>query len=449
MLGFADYLLRLIDRKRRTIALSFFLFGSPIVYFIRDFLGVFKGSQGFTTLVLGVCLIFLLPHTLPKKVYVPNFSAYFFNLSFLGLAIIYLFAYAPNRGWFTNTSNEIKYFSFILFTYAILLTISTDSIKDKFVDWTLLFCTFGALMIIYVVIKDPNFALGMRASVKFQDPKGGDGGEIGNPHVFAKVAMVGVSSLLALWKFDRVFISRLVMIGLFFVFLIVMALTMSMVYTLSLVMILGIFFLFNFNPNIIKSITKWIFGWQGFSLFVVLVGVAIYVVNYTLFVERAALAIDIIFGRFDRILNTIVNNKKELHYSTVDYSAAGRVEGIKKVFSQLVANYESNDFPRLILGNGYQQLYVDSPIFQSYHDLGIVGFILYTSGLVWIVYCALLEIKKPTNPFLLLIAFYTLHQLTSSFTGGMPYSYEWWAVMAFAGRFLIRYTPKKTVLATA
>ena len=259
MVIYLDWLLNKFNKYRQSIGLSFFFTGLPMVYFLRDGLKLAPGSSAFTAAFTIFSLLLAFPQN-PKRLYSTNTIGYLFCILYGIMALIYLALYAPNRGWFTNTPVEIVN-QLVLFTALFIFAgISINTLKDSFVQFTLLFCVIGGLSLIYYIARNPAYVIGMRAAISFGDD--GGMGSMGNPHIYAKSAYIGVVAGIVLLRNETRQLWRWVYYGSVFILLIVIGLCQSM----AIVMVTGIFFALYFISNlktqtIYKSL-KWVFGWE-------------------------------------------------------------------------------------------------------------------------------------------------------------------------------------------
>lgn len=437
MVIYLDWLLNKFNKYRQSIGLSFFFTGLPMVYFLRDGLKLAPGSSAFTAAFTIFSLLLAFPQN-PKRLYSTNTIGYLFCILYGIMALIYLALYAPNRGWFTNTPVEIVN-QLVLFTALFIFAgISINTLKDSFVQFTLLFCVIGGLSLIYYIARNPAYVIGMRAAISFGDD--GGMGSMGNPHIYAKSAYIGVVAGIVLLRNETRQLWRWVYYGSVFILLIVIGLCQSM----AIVMVTGIFFALYFISNlktqtIYKSL-KWVFGWQGAILFLAITFGIYYIWVFTRYDEAIVNVFNHIFERFEKIFITFFDSEtaKKVKFSGDD-SASTRVDNIALVFKTLAKNLDKGNWFPIIFGHGYQQYYVDSPFIEMFHDMGIIGFILFAGLHIVILYWIFKEMFNPTCDFTLMIAFGFLVTLIQNFTFGMPYDYGRWCAIAFVARFALSY----------
>ncbi|RYU96129.1 hypothetical protein [Emticicia agri] len=437
MIIYIDLLLNKLLKYRQSLGLSFFFFGAPIIYFLRDGLKLAPNSTAFTAVLTIGSLLLAFPLTI-KKLYQTNTLGYLLCIAYSIIAIFYLATYAPNRGWFTNTTVEAVYQALILLSMFIFAGTSINTLKNNFLLFSLIICLIGGLSLLYYILRNPLYVIGMRASISF----GGDDAvsSMGNPHIYAKSAYCGVVAGIILLKDEKRLLWRLFYIGSVLLLLLVVALCQAM----AIILITGLFFFFyyltNINAHNIYKGLKWVFGWQGILLFFLACGGIYYLWEHTRFNEYFINVSSIITDRIERIVTSLTDTKTA---STVklagDDSASTRVTNITNLFKSINERLEDGDWLTVIFGNGYHHKYIDSPIFQTLNDLGIIGFVVFTLIHIILLIWVFKEIFNPTCNFTLFTAYVFLVTVIQNFTMGMPYDYQRWTAIIFVARFALNY----------
>lgn len=448
MIIYFDWLLNKINKYRQSIGISFFFAGAPLIYFFRDGLKLAQGSSAFTAGISILSLLIAFPQN-PKKLYHANTIAYLMCVLFSILTFVYLALYAPNMGWFTNpiieTGNQIVFLT-ALFVFA---GTSINSLKKDFVYFTLLFSLLGGLSLLYYIARNPAYIFGMRAAISFDDNAGGMA-SMGNPHIYAKSAYIGIVAGVILLRNETRRLWRLGSIASVLILLIVVGLCQSM----AIVLVTGIFFFIYFISSVkahaIYKTLKWIFGWQGLSILLIILYV-IFSGHFYHTLDRISVLAEGIFGRLEKIFLSFFTEQStqmsKYQLSLIDDSASQRLKTINTVIDRFSKNVEEGNWFQIIFGHGYQHYYVDSPIIQAFHDLGIIGFTIFTTLHIVIIKWIYNEILNPTCNFTLMIAYVFLVTLIQNFTFGMPYDYGRWCALAFVGRFALSY--KKVLIPPA
>lgn len=439
-----DKFLHLFLKYRSAFALSYFIFGTTITYYLRDGLKLAPNSSIFTAVLTIGPLFLCFPLTKEgiKKLYVPNLPAYRMTLLSIGLAFLYLFIYVPNK-WFTNVPYELSCFFIIFYIYFIVQTMSIESLRYTFTKATLAITLFGALLFIAYVIRDPQFALGARAGIKFGEYD--DGATFTNPHLFARTAFGGMLAIMIEYKYAKKTLYKLFLVGCTVPFIILLSLTLSMTTIMSVVAVYGIYFMLNFNfHNILLTIYKTL---KSFVFWTILMGL-IYVGQIVWERNRGPIThIGVIVSeRAGRIAQSVLGfeDSKKLTTNVSDASANARVENITKVVDEYKEALEDNDYFHILFGYGYQKHYIDSPFFQSLDDFGVIGFVLFLLFQFFLIKGVVLEMLNPQTPFTMFIAYGFIIIFVYSLSGGLFIDFTRWGYYGIASRFLgITKFPKK------
>ncbi len=120
-----------------------------------------------------------------------------------------------------------------------------------------------------------------------------------------------------------------------------------------------------------------------------------------------------------------------------DPSAMGRVNSIEYVQKEFL--YKPYNF---IIGNGFKYHYLDIPILETWLNFGIVGFLLFFSFNIAILYNMLRALRSPSI-FQNFIALFYLNVFVTIFTSGRPVDTIYWIFYLILIRFLnVSYNPK-------
>ena len=442
MIKYIDFVLNKLLRYRQSIGLSFFFFGGPLMYFLRDGIKLAPGSTAFTGAFTFGSILLAFPLN-PKKLYQTNTVGYLMCIAYTILAIFYLAFFTPNRGWFTNTTVEAVYQGLIILSMFIFAATSINTIKDTFLQFTLIICLIGGFGLIYYILKNPLYVIGMRASISFSGDD--EVSAMGNPHIYAKSAFSGVVAGIILLREEKRLLRRLFYIASVIVLLIVLALCQAM----AIILVTGIFFFLyyvtSFTSNNIYKGLKWITGWQGLILLAFMSFSVYYVIEYTRFPEYFEHISILITERIERIVTSLTDAETATSVRLAgDDSASTRVTNITDLFKDINKRIEDGDWLSVIFGKGYQHKYIDSPFFQTLNDLGIMGFAFFAVIHVVLIYWCVKEMLKPTCGFTLFIAYTFIATVVQNFTMGMPYDYSRWTAMLFVSRFALDY--KKVII---
>lgn len=440
MFIYLDWLFNKFNKYRQSIGLSFFFGGLPIVYFFRDGLKLAQGSSVFTAVATIFSLLIAFPLN-PKKLYQSNSVAYLMCIAYVLMALTYIAVYAPNRGWFTNTPIEVANQLIFVLGLFIFASISINSLQNHFLYFTLFFCILGGLSLLYYIARNPAYVVGMRAAISFGDEDGM--ASMGNPHIYAKSAYIGLVAGVVLLRSEKRILWRLGIIGSTLILLLVIALCQAMAIVLITGVFLFLYFISNIKPNTIYKSLKWVFGWQGLLLFIIFIYISATLFNSAKFNDYFIHTYDVISERLGKIIMSFFSSSNSptarVPIGLEDSSASTRVNNISMVVKALSKNFESGSWLKILFGNGYQHFYVDSPFIEMFHDLGIIGFSIFATFHIVIMRWVYKEIFNPTCDFTLMLAYFFLVTFIQNFTFGMPYDYGRWCAMAFVARFALSY----------
>lgn len=432
-----DWILNSFEKYRKAFALSFFFFGLPIVYFLRDGIKLAPGNKVFTAALTLGALFAAIPLKNFKRIYVPNIKIVTFTMIYWFFGVLYLAIYTPHLGWFTNPVVEAVNIFMILSAVYIFSTVSINDIKDTFLPFTVIISVVGCLGLLFIILRNPAYVIGMRAGIAFDS--GTEGTEVwSNPHIYGRAAFAGIVGIIIMLRQKLSFLYKLMLYGGGLVCFIVLVLTQSFQTFIAFGIFGMLYTYFNVNAGTFYRIYKWIFSWKGLLLFSVIAYGIFYLWNYTRFNEIAINLSDKIFERFDKVGNLFSGSKTSAtaaKYVTADESASQRITNITQVFTNISDNWESGYWFKIIIGNGYHHFYVDAPIFQTFNDLGIFAFLSYLLIHIVIIKWSLKEFKEKNNLVILFLSYFFVHTFVQNFVFGMPYDYQRWTYFLFLGRF--------------
>lgn len=439
MLLLLDWLINRFERNRKAIAISFFFFGSPIIYFLRDGIGLASGSIYFTAIFTFGSLFLAVPFRNTNRLYSFNKPFFSFIIVYWIIALLYLATYTPNRGIFTQTDAEIINFSVMLISAYIFASSSSSEFLNGFLKAAFWICLMGCSLLILSMLISSNYELSSRASISLG--KDSEGVTMGNPHIYGRSAFAGLVASIILRNMNQSQLWKLFYSACTLIFIVVSILTQSF-QTIIALMIFGLIFLYlRTNVSTLYFASRWIFGWKGLLTFIFISLVIYYYITYTDILVKVEHVSVIIGSRFEKIFGFIKFSQKnpfltQLNVLTTDASALGRVETIQKVGKNIISHIENKEWWWLLIGNGYHSLYVDSPIIQTYNDLGIVGFSAYVGIHFYIIKYALREYRQMSHPSILFLSFFVIHTFVQNCVYAMPYDFYRWSLFIFLARIL-------------
>ena len=420
-------LIRLFHYLRYSAGIAMMFNGFPLVFFIRDTLHIGPATNVFTAFFFGLALLLMFPTHLFTRLYKPNTTLLKYAVLFLLISLYHFFLF-NNSGfdWFVEIGN----FGFT-FAFLFLLIHVPNDVKDTLVPILFLFAFFSNLTLIYSLLTDPNWKLGMRAAVTFENSGAQEGG---NPHIAARNGLICMlTGAVLAWKYNNILVKLFLIVSVILsLAVIILAQVKSSLLAIGL---MGCFFLF-FNANFsnVVGLAKSIFRVRNIVILLILFfGLNLFLsyysdlygVLYGYWYGFQTKLMDVIFTAFGvKISDTVI----------VDASAMGRVSSI---------TYFVNAFANptlLIIGGGYKNVFMDVPILESIINHGIFGFIFFGGFNFYLFVYTVKELRNPTNPLTLFLAYFFIYFLILLISNGRPYDVSFWFPYAVMIRFLgIRY----------
>lgn len=155
------FLVRNFLKYRDMFAVVMFITGLPLIYYIRDGVGLAQNSSAFTAaMAVGPFGIAFLFKNL-KSFENPNRVA--FSLLLIFLIITFTYFLLRDRYSAVNGNFEIITYAVIFLVLVSVLFMTKESINRGFLPLAIFLSIIGAALLIYAVINDPLFAIGKRA----------------------------------------------------------------------------------------------------------------------------------------------------------------------------------------------------------------------------------------------------------------------------------------------
>ena len=397
--------------------------GFPLVFFIRDTLKIGPASNLFTAFFFGFALLLMFPAHLFVRLYKPNFTLVKYALLFLAISFYHFLVFN------TSGADPLIEFGNYFFTVAFLLLIIhvPNEVKDTLIPILFIFAFFSNLTLIYSLLTDPNWKLGMRAAVTFENSGAQEGG---NPHIAARNALICLlTGMVLAWKYNNVLVKLFLMASVVFsLAVLVLAQVKSGLLALG---VMGVCFLvFNANFSVIAKSIKSIFRIRNIIILVIfLVGLNFILNRYG---DIYSLVSGYWFSVQDRLTDVIFTafGLKINDTASVDASAMGRVTSFTFFFNALA------DPPLLIIGQGYKHSFLDVPLLESLINHGIFGFVFFTGFNYYLFVYTIRELRNPTNPLTLFLAYFFLYFTVLLISNGRPYDVAYWFPYVVMIRFL-------------
>ncbi len=423
-------LLQKLDYMRMVVGICIILDGYPLIFFFRETVGLAPGSTAFTALALAGGLMLMVPFTVLQKLYRPNVTMFWMGISFLLLCIFYMYFYNPNP-FFELSGKHMIYYVYIVIFLFLLINIPNDIIP-VFVPVVILFTLVSNLGLVYSLITDPTWAIGQRATITLNN--GGDPGS-GNPHAFSRNAFMGIVACVIWLVKPKIHVFfRLITLFAGILNIAVLVLTQTRSAIVALIAALALFMYFNVRPTQIRTAVRSVF--KPIPILVMLVGV----VGVMFFFRRFSFVLEVltsyVFSFAERNLETLyallgLKSQGAAYKAVLDDSTANRSES-----AMFFRNVLAGHIHMLILGYGYDYLYLDVPIMEALTNYGILGFALFggVNGLV--LYHSWKIMRLNPNPLSVFLAYFYMLILIQILTNGRPNEISFWFPMALMIRFI-------------
>jgi hypothetical protein len=416
-------LLALFNNLRYSAGIAMLFNGFPIIFFIRDTLRIGPASNVFSALFFGLALLLMIPAHLFIRLYKPNLTLLKYASLFLGLSLYHFFVF-NNTGLdtFVELGNYV-----ITLVFLFLIIHVPNQVKDTLVPILFLFAFFSNLTLIYSLLTDPNWKIGMRAAVTFENSNAQEGG---NPHIAARNGLVSLlTALVLIWQYKNILIRAFLLAStLFSIAVLVLAQVKSSLLAVGLM--LGIFFLVNANFNSLVSITKKVFTFRNL-IYSILAYIALNIV-LSRYSDLYSLLYGYWYGFESKIMDVLFTafGVKLSETAGVDASAMGRVTSFIYL-SNAMYNPEL-----ILLGKGYKDSFMDVPLIESLINHGILGLVFFGGFNLYLFMYTIQEIRKPTNPLTLFLAYFFIYFIVLLISNGRPYDVSFWFPYVVMIRFL-------------
>jgi hypothetical protein len=408
---------------RYSVGIAMLFNGFPLVFFIRDTLKIGPASNIFTAIFFVLALILMLPTHLFIRIYKPNFNLLKYSVGFLLLIFYHFFAFnTSGADWLIEFGNIFFTLAFIF----LLLHVPNEAYSTLIpVFFALSF--FSNLTLVYSLMTNPNWKLGMRAAVTFENTNAQEGG---NPHITARNALVCImTALLLAWNYKNL------LLRLFFYFSVIFSLGVIVLAQvkssmLAIGMMMGLFLVFNAKFSSVVKVTSSIFSIRTLLILV------FFYLTFQLVISRYGDLYGLVLSYWDNGMDKIIDifytafGIKFTENASVDASAQYRVTSFTYFGMAL------KDPPLLLFGNGYKASFLDVPIIESLLNHGLLGFILFGGFNLYLLIYTFKEIRKPTNMLSTFLAYFFVYFIVLLVSNGRPYDVSFWFPYALMIRFL-------------
>lgn len=407
--------------NRIALGVAVFTLGQQVIFYLKE--RVHMGSE-FTAACLIIGMILMIPPGFFTRRYSTNRTLTALLLSWMGIAFLNMYLHSQAGGAYLDLFRENSNYLFTL-AFLFLLTYTPEEISPHFALMAVLITLAGNLLLFYSLLNNPNYIVGMRATIFY-----GDGESGGNPHVAARNGFAGFIAAVILLRKNNLFLKLLAFAnaGLSLA-AIVMAQTRMMLLCMGLVVL--IFLFFNARPSNLKAFGKSLRQRNNIA-FLIIAGTAMYLLVFQTplysLLENYALTF---FNSFLRATSTASTVFTGPSAEEGDASASYRVTTIGFFREVLVGRPAT-----LIFGAGYKPLYMDVPLLQAFHDCGIAGLVTF-GGFLYVASKHCLRIfRNPPNELTLFMAYFFVPTLVGTFIGGLPYDTSYLFIFALVARFI-------------
>lgn len=415
--------------RLQAIGISMLLFGSPIIHFFRDYVGVLPKSPYLMPIASIFWLIIIFDINRFKNIFKPNTVLLKVSCWFFFIALAWALFNFETFNWFKEGNNYI----FLLLYLFVLCTVPKEIYKYIF-QAIIIITIFDNLALIYSFVKNPLQQIGQRAIISAD----GWGEGTGNPTLYSFMAFAGIiatyicfNKLGIIWKFIQ---AGNILTGFAVIFL---TMTRATFIAFGIIIILSfIFNLFKIKKYSKLKLTERRFSKTNFALiFIAIVIGPLFILNFN---PKLVKAINVYTSQSMKALGaaitTISEGKKEGKKAKyADDSAKGRVENLA-----LVGMYFNENPQKFIIGFGYKFFYVDIPIVQVLIDLGILGLFFY----LLFQYKLFQNIRQiyyeSNNPWLKFWWLYYCLLLVNMVSRGQPYEAYFWMYYVTMIRFFTK-----------
>ena len=421
-------LLRRLDLIRMAIGICMVLDGYPIIFFLKETLHLAPGSTVFTAVFMLLGFVLMVPLSLFRRLYKPNYTLFRFCMAFLVVTTMYMFFYTSVG--YDGLMNDLFYYAYILIFLFLLINIPND-ILEEIIPVIIVFTLISSLVLIYALIKDPFYVIGQRAAISYSANNAEERG--GNPHVFAKNSVIGViASLVWALRGKTSIPMRLFSLGNGLIAVVVLVLTQTRSSILAVILMVAAFLFFNIRPDRIRTVGR------ALTRPATLVTIGVIFFGISLLLRRYGDLYDLLYGyvygfasknleNIYALLGQKVNNQTVV----LDESAANR--GVSTVF---LMNVIVGHLHTLFLGSGYKFMYLDIPLVEALINHGFIGLFLFGGFNLIAAYYAFGAMRTNPHPFATFLGYFYLYTFVLMFTNGRPYDIYLWHPYALMIRFL-------------
>ncbi|MCF2517936.1 hypothetical protein [Dyadobacter sp. CY351] len=409
------------NNLRYSVGIAMMFNGFPLIFFIRDTLGIGPASSVFTAIFFSLALTMMVPMHLFKRLYKPNVILFNLGLGFLLLTLYYFFFINKQGKAVADIGNYVFIFGFLV----LLLHVPND-VKETLVMILFLMSLFTNITLVYSILTDPNWTPGMRAAVNFANEGAQPGG---NPHITARNGIICMLTGMVMLNRTPGIITKLFLFFSVLFGLGVIVISLAKSSYLAVGLMIGAYFVLHFKISNVFTAIGSAFKLRNMAFIIlILIGLRYFLIRY-------GNILDMLLGYWDMFQNRIMDviftstGVRITDTADTDASAMGRVGG----FAEFTETFFSWD---VFLGRGFKSDYLDIPLLESWVSHGIFGFVFFAGFNFFLFIYAMREIKRYTNPLTTFLAYFFLSLMVLLFTGGRPFDIAFWFPYLVMIRFL-------------
>lgn len=411
-----------LNYLRFSVGISMMINGFPIIFFVRDTLGIGPASSVFTGVFFAVALLLMVPSKLKPIAYKPNILLFQFAALFFGILIYYFFFINAAGKSFTDIVNFAYTFGFF-----ILLLYVPNDIQRPLLIVLFLMSLLNNFTLIYSLITNPSWTLGMRAAVTFANEDAQQGG---NPHLAARNALICLLAAYALIReFENAWVKIFLGASIVFSFcVIVLTQSKSCLLGTGFIFITHAFFRLNMS-SVLNGIRQ-LFTLRMFAVLVGILLFARFLINRYYDLYSIVISYwDVLMNRFENVLFTAFELETSAEVAE-DASAMGRVASFDFLKEAIY------DPGVLVVGLGYKYEFMDVPPIEMLANHGILGCLIFCALNFLFLVFSIKDIRLNRSSLAVFAASLFMYFPALLITSGRPYDIAYWFPYAFFVRFL-------------
>ena len=423
-------LLQKLDYMRMVLGICMVYDGYPLIFFFKETLRLAPNSTAFTAGFMALGFVLMVPFTVFRKLYMPNILGLYLMLGSIALMMFYMMYYVGEPGY-GGLLMDGMYFAFALIFLFLLINVPNDIIEVA-IPVIVAFTLISNMGLIYAMATDPTWVLGQRAAINYGSTETGE--RSGNPHPFARNALLGVVAC-GVWAFDKrtLLIPRVFALFTAAVSAAILVMTQTRSSILAFAIIIALFLFYNVRPAQVKAAAR------GLVKPFPLLTIAVFIGGVMVFLRRNYEIYNLLYGY---VVGFIERNTENIYAllgmkTAAGYTAAYDASSVTRTVSTgFLGNVLVGHMEMLVFGNGFKFLYLDIPVLEAWIDFGIFGLLTFGGLFVLFTYHSLRAMQTNLNPLTTFLAYSFIMLLVQSFTNGRPNEIWYWYPLALMVRFV-------------